>query len=281
MRRLALAAALAACACAHPPAAMDAPDTLAAAETAFAAHSVREDMRAAFLAAFADDGVFVRDGWTNSNAYLRGQPAPPIVLDWRPAYVEVAASGELGLSTGPWKITSRSDPAAAPAYGQFVSVWRREGGGWKVAADIGIGHPEPALWQSPLEARRTPGVAGEARDSIAQAEERFAREAAARGVRAAYAAFGAADLRYYRNGSAPRASRAAALESLGTAPGASQVVERVETARSEDFGYARGHSVSPGSTVPDGYWLRVWRRESAGWRIVLDVLNPAPRRPAG
>ena len=85
----------------------DAPVSLAAAETAFAAHSVREDMRAAFLAHFADDGVFVRDGWTLSNAYLAGQPAPPIVLDWRPVYTEVARSGELGLSTGPWKIVSK------------------------------------------------------------------------------------------------------------------------------------------------------------------------------
>ena len=112
MRTLCLVA-LAATACAMPVTQPDPPESLAAAETAFAAHSVREDMRAAFLAAFADDGVFVRDGWAVSNTYLKDRPAPPIVLDWRPVYTEVARSGELGLSTGPWKITSKEKPDAA------------------------------------------------------------------------------------------------------------------------------------------------------------------------
>ena len=107
MKTLAFAtAALAAAACTtvRP---IDPPASLAAAETAFAAHSVREDMRVAFMAAFADDGVFVRNGWTLATASLKDRPAPPIVLDWRPVYTEVARSGELGLSTGPWKITSK------------------------------------------------------------------------------------------------------------------------------------------------------------------------------
>src|SRR5262245_607456 len=111
-------------------------------------------MRAAFLAAFAHDGVFVRNGWVVSNDWLRDRPAPPIVLDWRPQYVEVAASGDLGLSTGPWKITSKAKPETPPSHGQFVSVWRREGGGpWKVAVDLGISHPADDLWKVPLEAR--------------------------------------------------------------------------------------------------------------------------------
>ena len=122
----------------------DGPASLAAAETEFGRHSVREDMRVAFLAAFADDGVFVRNGWTNSNAYLRDRPAPPIVLDWHPQYVEVAKSGELGLSTGPWKITSKADPTLPASHGQFVSIWRRVGTGpWKVEVDLGIGDLEP------------------------------------------------------------------------------------------------------------------------------------------
>src|SRR5262252_6871325 len=86
---------------------------LADAETAFAAHSARADMREAFLANFADDGVFARGEWT------------------------VARPGELGLSTGPWRLTNPKDPTH-PSFGQFVSVWRREpGGAWKVIVDLG------------------------------------------------------------------------------------------------------------------------------------------------
>src|SRR5689334_14369645 len=155
--RPALYLACALAACAHAPMTNEAATSLAAAETEFGRHSVREDMRAAFLANFADDGVFVRDGWIVSNDWLRPRPAPPIVLDWHPQYVEVAPSGEMGLSTGPWTITSKKDASAPATHGQFVSVWRREGTGpWKVAVDLGIGHPQQALWDAPLEARVAP-----------------------------------------------------------------------------------------------------------------------------
>ena len=282
MRTAAIAAAALLAACAHQAPTMDAPASLAAAETAFAAHSVREDMRAAFLAAFADDGVIVRNGWTVSNAHLARQPAPPIVLDWRPQYVEVAASGELGLSTGPWKITSKAAPETPATFGQFVSVWRRAPGGpWKVAVDLGIGHPDPSLWDQPLEARTVAAVPAAPRSGIAEAEEEFQRIATAKGTRAAYAALGARDLRLYRNGQAPRASLAAALDTPAAGQdGLAWKRERIETSRSADLGYARGsyaRTSHPAATL--GYFLRVWRREAAGWRIVMDVANPAPPPP--
>ncbi len=274
MRIAGIAAAVALAGCAHAPP-MDATASLAAAETAFAAHSVREDMRAAFLAAFADDGVFVRDGWTVSNAYLAKQPAPPIVLDWRPKYVEVAASGELGLSTGPWKITSKAKPDAPPSYGQFVSIWRRAPGGpWKVEVDLGIAHPQPALWEAPLQTRGAPADVAPGGETFAQAEADFHRRSASAGVRAAYESRGAADMRLYRAGIMPVAGRAAALSAAAVGDARLQwTIERLETARSGDFGYARGAYGEGGRTA--GYFLRVWRREAGSWRIVLDVTNEA------
>jgi ketosteroid isomerase-like protein len=286
MRLAAPILALALAACGGPPARveraaapprMDDTASLAAAETAFAAHSVREDMRAAFLAAFAPDGVFVRNAWVVSNDWLRDKPAPPIVLDWRPQYVEVAASGELGLSTGPWKITSKAKPETPPTYGQFVSVWRREGAGpWKVAVDLGISHPADALWKAPLEARPRGGLVPAGGAGIAEAEARFAAEARDRGMRAAYAAHGADNLRFYRSGATPPVGKASALTSPAMAEEAGTwTIERIETARSGDFGYARGSYAARGAPgTPIAWYLRVWRREGAAWRIVLDVINP-------
>src|SRR2546430_3678148 len=71
-------------ACSVLPTAEDDGSSLARAESAFAAQSVREDMRSAFLVHFAPDGVFVREAWVNAHQYLAAHPAPPIVLDWRP-----------------------------------------------------------------------------------------------------------------------------------------------------------------------------------------------------
>jgi ketosteroid isomerase-like protein len=282
MNKPAAALALALAGCAHQPAPMDHTASLAAAETAFAAHSVREDMRVAFLAAFADDGVFVREGWRVSNDFLRDRPAPAIVLDWRPQYVEASASGDLGLSTGPSKITSKTDPNAAPAYGQYVSVWRRHPGGpWKVAVDLGISHSTEALWSAPLEARQLRGEA--AAGGIAQAEALFAADARARGLRAAYETHGAENLRFYRPGRLPTATRAAALASPAMAAEAPVwTIERTEISQARDFAYARGAYASRSApSVPIGWYLRVWRHEAGQWRIAMDVVNPAPPKKAG
>jgi hypothetical protein len=208
MKPIAFAAlALAACATA-PMTNSDAPASLAAAETAFAAHSVREDMRVAFMANFADDGVFVRNGWVVSNDYLAKQAAPAIVLDWRPVYTEVARSGELGLSTGPWKITSKQKGAAP---GQTKDRRRlrpvrlhlapRGAGPWRVEVDLGIAHPQSALWDAKLATVTVPG--GAPASSLAAAEQRFAADAKSAGTRAAYERNGAGDLRFYRTGAAP------------------------------------------------------------------------------
>jgi ketosteroid isomerase-like protein len=280
--RLALALAVAGCAAgpgANPEPAMTPAESLAAAESAFAAHSVREGMRAAFMSHFADDGVFVREGWTVSNTYLAGQPNPPIVLDWRPVHVEVAASGDFGLSTGPWKITSTAKPDAPPAYGQFVSIWKREPGKpWRVAVDLGIPHPQHDLWDAPLRAvtRKAPATAG----PVESAESAFAREAGERGLAAAYARHGAADLRLYRPGAAPALDKAQVLaRELPDGRGWAWTTERSEVARSGDFAYTRGRYAAAGTPdKPLGWFLRVWRYEPPAWRVVLDVVNPAPEK---
>ncbi len=273
---LLLAALAAACAHAPAPPPADPAASLAAAETAFAAQSVREGMHEAFLAHFADDGVLVHGGWTNALAYLRQRPAAPIVLDWRPAYVEVAASGELGLSTGPWQLTRPAKPGAGAAYGQFVSVWRRDGGGtWKVAVDVGISHPAPALWDEPLHAVPAGGN-GASPATLDAAEDSFARQALREGTRAAYEHLASRTLRLYREGASPALGRAAALASpaMGEGPYAWKA-QRMETARSGDLGYARGtYAAASGPDVAQGVYLRVWRLEGGAWRIALDVANP-------
>src|SRR5258707_9770884 len=105
-----------------PVATVEAAPSIAAAESEFAAHSVREGMRAAFLAHFTDDGMLVREGWTNAIAFLGPRPDPAILLDWRAQYTETPAPGELGLSTPPWKLTRKEKPPTPPRYGQLVSV---------------------------------------------------------------------------------------------------------------------------------------------------------------
>ena len=282
MRRAGLLLALAAAACAHMQAqspSMDDARSLADAESAFAAHSLREDMRVAFLAHFAPDGVFVRGGWVNARDDLTPRKAPPIVLDWHPVFTEVAASGEMGLSTGPSKVTSKADPSLAPGWGQFVSVWKREAGGpWRVAVDLGIQHPQPVFWKAPLVTVAAASDAAPAGDTVEAAERSFANEVKANGARAAYAKHGSSSLRLYRPATPPMVGKQAALAFAGlAAEHRGYAVEKSETARSNDFGYARGAYFNAPGEKPDGWYLRVWHREAGAWRIAMDVSNARPQ----
>ena len=269
---VALAGLAAACGTAPPAPDVTAALSLAQAERDFAAQSVRENGRAAFLAHFASDGMLVRNGWIAAMPALEAQPVAPLVLEWHPAYVEAARSGELGLSTGPWTITPR-DPARHVAHGQFVSLWEREHGQWKVLADIGVSHPEPALQDVALVTRTAPDSRCAATASFEQAEQRFADLARHEDVRSALRALGASDLRLYREGHPPRLGLAAALASdaAETSP-RSYNVQAGKLAQSGELGFAYG-SYSGERDAGHGAWLRVWRCEPEGWRVALDIVN--------
>ena len=270
---LPFALVIAGCAMTAPVPPAEAPLSLARAETAFAAQSVREGLRAAFLAWLAPGATVFRDGPVDGPAQVAREPDPPIVLDWRPAFVEVSASGEMGLSTGPWRITSRSDPGAPAKYGQFVSVWKRPpGGAWRVWLDIGITHPGPALWDVPLDAHANPAPIGAPAGTIAQAEADFARLAREGGHRAAYAAWASPTLRAYRGAHAPFLGREPSLSSPVAEGSALWTLDRHETSDAGDFGFTVGRLLSP-KGLKAGDFVRVWRREGAHWRIALDVVS--------
>ena len=63
---------------------------------------------------------------------------------WEPSFAELAGSGEMGWTTGPWEFHPTPDKPAA-AFGHFVTVWKRVAdGSWRAAVDIGIVHDKPA-----------------------------------------------------------------------------------------------------------------------------------------
>lgn len=274
MKRTLLAGAVIAAGCATGGArdALEPATSLAAAETAFAAHSVRENSRAAFLANFADDGIFVRDGWSVARPALEAQAVPPIVLEWRPAYVEAARAGDLGLSTGPWTITPH-DKARPVLHGQFISIWRRTQGRWQVIADIGVSHPDAVLADAKLETHVAPMDGGGDATSLGAAEGDFAQAAAHGGLAAALRAHGSDDMRFYREGQAPWLGSARAIPA-GTvdAGDVEYTLQDAQVARSGDLGFARGTYVRPADGTR-GVWLRAWRREGRDWRVALAVAN--------
>lgn len=114
------------------------------ADRAFAA-AVAEGGSEAWAAWFAEDGALVREGVGE----IRGRGAvrdasrflddPETELRWEPGRGEIAASGELGWTTGSYTIESAgADGEVRRGRGVYVTIWRRqEDGAWKVVMDLG------------------------------------------------------------------------------------------------------------------------------------------------
>jgi ketosteroid isomerase-like protein len=267
-------------------------DSLVQAERAFARMSVVTTMREAFLANFADDGVWFTPGPSNTKDALRKQPVPAAppdrVLDWEPVTGDVAASGDLGYTTGPYARTSRAS-AGPSATGWFFSVWtRRRDAVWKVAADFGIEAPAAG----PLRPREfrpadVTGIAPRARpdaaaaaDELRAAEAAFVEEVRAHGLAAAYTARTTDDVRVYRPGALPVVGRTPAGPAM---PAGSSILDwlpsHAQASAAGDLGFTYGAytvSAADGAAPQRGYYLHVWKRRADGWKLAVEVTNQEP-----
>lgn len=277
--------------------------SLVEAERAFSRASESEGTRAAFLAFLARDAVVFRPAPVAGRPVYERMPAgEPTVLTWAPEAAEVAASGELGYTTGPYSVRP-SREAAPSSFGRYVSVWNREHDGtWKVLIDAGIRHdPPPASVAassevaSPAGLPDLPPLSSEAlRDeeyAFGRRAGAFEEEAARRGTRKALADFAAADVRVLRPGRLPAVGLAAAKALLtadeGKAPRAGRYPKsrltsyKVGLSWSGDLAWSYGTVQDEASPREGTAYLRLWRRVPPGpWRILLDLALPVPRQGA-
>jgi hypothetical protein len=78
-------------------------------------------------------------------------------LIWEPVFATISRSEELGVTTGPWELKKSATDRDSMAFGQFVSVWKRQPDNtWKVILDVGTIIPRrSAADQSPAYPRRS------------------------------------------------------------------------------------------------------------------------------
>jgi ketosteroid isomerase-like protein len=271
---------------------------LAETERAFSRLSLEQGMRAAFLAYLGDDAVIFRPGPVPGRAFIAARPSPPIELSWRPVYVEVAAAGDLGYTTGPYELRS-TDPAkrAETEHGYYVTVWRKQAdGAWKVAADLGVDTPPPAGTEAAKGneighgriaggAPSERGPAEAARRGLLDAENAFAGDAVAHGARPAYLAAAADEARFYRDGAPPAVGREAIAKLLlagGPQRATSWRATAAAAASGGDLGYTYGEMAVMDTGAPrrirvPGMFFRIWERQGNGrWKIVLDLVKELP-----
>src|SRR5262245_43247555 len=99
-------------------------------------------MKVAFLRYLDDDSILLRPDPVKGRQYTQMHPDPGIKLSWEPTRAGVARSGDLGYTTGPYRIEP-AEPGGAPLLGYFVTIWRRQSNGrWKALLDVGTENPQ-------------------------------------------------------------------------------------------------------------------------------------------
>jgi len=242
-------------------------EDMVAAERAFAADASARNTRDAFLAAYAEDGVAFAPGPRNAQRVWEKRSANKNHLEWAPEVAEIASSGELGYTSGPWRFTADGDDKPS-AFGHFFTVWRKdEDGKWKVLVDHGVSHaevpfPDKVVRRGGIGAG-TPPTWPVGMDELRKADQQPPGALDSRLV--------SADFWRLREGAMPD-SRAtgAALPTF-----ASRLDTGMVISKAGDLAATWGGGVgSPG-------WVRVWRRPAAddapgrGWVLVAEVVSPA------
>jgi len=280
--------------------------SLVEAERAFSRASVERGVRESFLAFFADDGINFQPHPTNTREAFLKRPAPathpPVTLYWEPVFADVSRAGDLGYTTGPYRLSDQSAERRPTQHGYYFSIWKRQqpGGAWKVAVDVGIQTPAPdaaerairfqaAPQPSPAKTTNANFDLERARATLLQTDRDFISAASTRGALKAFQTYLGTEARLHRNDIFPLTTRDAIREYLSRKRSLlSGEPMKADVAGSDDLGYTYGtyelresgaQAVTTGTaTAEKGYYVRVWRRDRSGnWKIALDTTHPLPQ----
>ena len=268
-------------------------DELVSTERAFARFAVENGIRESFIAFFADDGVNFQPHPTITKVAMLKRPPTRLplafTLDWEPVYADVAISGDLGYTTGPYSLKDNSPQPKPTSHGYYFSIWKRQADlKWKVEVDCGISTPETNDTNRPKFRAALPGhyqskvaVKLDAeRVGLEQIEREFSADAIKRGLWPAYSKVLAIEARIHRNSLFPLTDTKAISQLLQEQKSVvSWLPIHVEVSSAGDFGYTYGsyesRESSTGKHTESGYYVHVWRRApDAEWKLVLDTTSP-------
>jgi ketosteroid isomerase-like protein len=265
---------------AAPPAA-DRVRPVVEAERAFAAEAQRTGAQQAFRHYVDEDAILFTPDPQRAKDWLEAGHGPKGSLRWWPLYAGIAASGDLGFSTGPYF----GREGEHPYHGWFFTIWTRKAdGSWRWLLDHGTPTREapPATEDVPVA---TLPVVAHARRAKAWESLLAAEAALAAALRAdapkGYSAALADDGRLMRFGAQPAVGRSAFVAAASAGPPTLKVRRTGGGISSAgDLAYTYGDALwdADGAQVR-GHYVRVWQRGPGGWKLILDETTPVPPDP--
>ena len=254
-------------------------------EQAFSKMAEEKTTHEAFMTFIADDGLLFRPGAVNGKKWMIEHPPPPPkddkkpLLAWQPSYAGMAASGDMGFTTGPWEAKADIKDEKPRGHGHFVTVWKKQAdGSWKFVVDLGISHPQSGgpqtLW-TPAETSKKetskPVDVTSARKSLLDRDQAYEAAALSQGLAKAFTAYAAPEVRLYRENNLPFIGREASSAALAKTTG--QVKWHViggDVSQAGDLGYTHGVYEAANER---GSYVRIWKKQNGQWRVVMDVTN--------
>jgi ketosteroid isomerase-like protein len=259
-------------------------ESLLAAESAFATQASQLGTKEAFLANSSPAAFVAEDGkLLNAQELWTARPAQPNSrLTWYPVLADVAQSGDIGYTTGPWTMLLNNQPQAA---GEYVTVWRKQPDGkWKFAVDmaierIGTAPTKTATVPQPRQAVAAATPSAAPAYIILDLDKKF-NTAELLKPGETYQLNLSAEARLYRPGLSMMQGAAAAANMKNMDSRYFFAPTTGYLAAAGDLGYVVGTMRRPADAKhpeENGTYLRIWRREAvAGWRIVAEVFNVVP-----
>ncbi len=249
-------------------------ENLLLAEKDFAAYSVAHSTKEAFQK-FIDSNSIMFDNGKPVNAieFWEKREKNAGVLNWRPQYAEISASGDFGYTTGPWTFQSTKNDTIA-ARGQYTTVWHiNKNGEWKFLVDLGIDNEQPGSTEERIiDTPKEPAVPDEHSpiNLLERAETNF-NSLQVKNNSKAYETWLSHESILTRHGFLPAATSAERRSVIVSTPaGIKYTMDGFGISIIPDMGYTYGKSITGGKTEN---YLRIWRREKNGWRIAVEVLR--------
>jgi ketosteroid isomerase-like protein len=254
-------------------------DEVIATERAFADETRRVGFKQGFLAFVAPDGFVFQPGPTPARPGLEAlpdEPPPGPPLFWWPQFAGAALSGDLGFTSGGATIDVR-----------YFTVWQRQPDGeWRWIYDGGprldtplpggegdavtrlppataaAGSPERALAEiGPIEAALAQAAD---QDALRARLDHLAENGLVAGSRSA-----SYPGRSQQQAELARQPRRLALRALGAV-----------ASQAGDMAFTWGEARWTNEEGPRwAHYARIWQKRLEGWRLVVDLLVPAPGAP--
>lgn len=247
------------------------------AEKNFAAYSVSNGTKDAFLHFLDSNGVVFQQGQSVNGIELWSKrEKSPGILNWRPAWAGISASGDFGYTSGPWTFQPATIDDSVVASGNYTTIWHRNSNGeWKFLVDLGVNNSPDETgipsWQDADFSSDQKTYKGTL-ESLLKAEIIFIGQTANNKDRLKwYRQSLSRGSVLHRNGRLPAIGSDSILAVMNSMPGKIEyTMSGSGIAGSGDLGYMYGTTKINGKT--DNY-LRIWKKESGGWKIVVEVLR--------